>query len=224
LSSDPQPDRVEVEIALGELNQFSEKLSIPVSVTDEAARIFKKSLRRGLARGRPLSRVAAASLYAACREREVPATLADVSAASGVGRKVLAGCYRMLVTELDLKIPVADPAECLASVASRAKVGPKVEKDAREILSEAERAGITDGVYPQGLAASALYLAALLNGCYLTQTGAAEAAGVREVTVRNQFKRLRKLVKARLKGTTRKKSPRRLELEADRSVRVEVPA
>jgi transcription initiation factor TFIIIB Brf1 subunit/transcription initiation factor TFIIB len=63
----------------------------------------------------------------------------------------------------------------------------------------------------------------LLNACYLTQAGAAEAAGVKEVTVRNQFKRLRKLVKARLEGTTRKKSPRRLELEAARSVRVEVP-
>jgi transcription initiation factor TFIIB len=223
LLSAQQPDRAEVGIALGELSQFSEKLSIPVAVTDEAARICKKSMGRGLARGRPLSRVAAASRYAACREREVPATLADVSAASGVGRKVLAGCYRMLVTELDLKIPVADPAECLAEVASRTRVSPKVEADAREILSKAEKAGITAGVNPAGLAASALYLAALLNACYLTQAGAAEAAGVKEVTVRNQFKRLRKLVKARLEGTTRKKSPRRLELEAARSVRVEVP-
>ncbi len=214
----------EVGTASGELKKISDKIPLPHFVTEEAARICMVSMEKGLARRRPLAQIAASSLYAACREREVPATLADLSAASGVGRIVLASCYRMLVTELDLDIPVADPAECLASVAFRAKVGPKVERDAREILSEAERAGITDGVCPQGLAASALYLAALLNGHYLTQTGAAEAAGVKEVTVRNQFKRLRKLVKTRLEGTTRKKSPRRSELEADRSVRVEVPA
>jgi transcription initiation factor TFIIB len=207
-----------------ELREASERLLLPHDVTDEATRIYRRSLEAGLAKGRPLNQIAASSLYAACREKNMPTTLDDVAAASGVGKIAVAGCYRMLVTELDLKIPVADPAECLASVASRAKVGPKVERDAREILSEAERAGITDGVHPQGLAASALYLAALLNGHYLTQVGAAEAAGVKEVTVRNQSKRLRKLVEARLKGTTRKKSPRRFELEADRSVRVEVPA
>ncbi len=61
----------------------------------------------------------------------------------------------MLVGELDLKIPVADPAECLASVACRAKVGPKVEADALEMLSKAEKAGITGGVYPTALEAAA---------------------------------------------------------------------
>ncbi len=147
-----------------------------------------------------------------------------MSAASGVERKAVARRYRLLVEELDLKIPVADPAECLAMVASRAKVHPKVEADALEILSKAEKAGITDGVYPTGLAAAALYLASLLNGEALTQFDAAEAAGVKDVTVRNQYKRLRKLVKARLERAHRRKVHRRFELEAHRSSRIEVPA
>ncbi len=117
-----------------------------------------------------------------------------MAAASGVGRKAVARWYRLLVMALDLKIPVGDPAECLARVASRAKVDPKVEADALEILSRAEKAGITAGLYPTGLAASALYLASLLDGHWLTQSGAAEAAGVREATVRKQSKRLRKIV------------------------------
>jgi transcription initiation factor TFIIB len=216
LLSDHQPDRAEVGIALGELNRFSEKLSVPVTVTHEAARICKKSLGRGLARGKPLNQIAASSFYAACREKNMPTTLDDVAAASGVGKIAVARWYRLLVTELDLKIPIADPAECLATVASRAKADPKVEADALEILSRAAKAGITAGLHPTGLAASALYLASLLNGQWMTQNGAAEAAGVREATVRMQSKRLRKIVEVQLTRTTRKRRPSWSELEASR--------
>ena len=109
-------------------------------------------------------------------------------------------------------------------VAARAKVYRKVEADALEILSKAETAGITAGVYPTGLAAAALYLASLLDGEPLTQFDAAEAAGVRDVTVRNQYKRLRKLIKVRLGRPPRRKVHRRFELEVHRSSRIEVPA
>ena len=129
----------------------------------------------------------------------------------------------MLVIELDLKIPISDPTECLAKVAARAKADPKVEADALEILSKAEKAGITAGLCPTGLAASALYLASLLNGQWMTQSGAAEAAGVREATVRRQSKRLRKVVGVRLVRTTRKKRTSLSELVPYRSKGAEVP-
>ena len=77
-----------------------------------------------------------------------------------------------------------------------------MEADALEILSKAAKAGITAGLCPTGLAASALYLASLLDGRWLTQGGAAEAAGVREATVRRQSKRLRKIVEVPV-GRTR---------------------
>jgi transcription initiation factor TFIIB len=215
---------VEEGVALSELNRFSEKLSVPAAVTSEAASICRRALEEGLARGKPLAQIAASSLYAACREKEVPMTLDDVVAASGVGKIAVARWYRLLVLALDLKIPIADPTECLARVASRAKVDPKVEADALEILSRAEKAGITAGLCPTGLAASALYLASLLDGHWLTQGGAAEAAGVREATVRKQSKRLRKVVDVRPGRTTRKKRLSWSELEASWLSRVEVHA
>jgi transcription initiation factor TFIIB len=224
LSRDRRSDRAEAGVALEELSQFSERLSVPLAVTDEAARICKKSVERGLARGRPRVQIVASSLYAACREKEVPMTLDDVAAASGVGKIAVARRYRLLVEELDLKIPIADPTECLAKVASRAKADPKVEADALEILSKAAKAGITAGLYPPGLAASALYLASLLDGRWLTQGGAAEAAGVREATVRRQSKRLRKIVEVQLVRTPRKQRHSWSELEANLSKGAEVPA
>jgi transcription initiation factor TFIIB len=206
-----------------ELEKASKRLLLPHDVTDEATCIYTRSLEAGLAKGKPLYQIAASSLYAACREKNIPTTLDDVAAASGVGRQALARWYRLLVIELDLKIPISDPTECLAKVAARAKADPKVEADALEILSRAEKAGITAGLCPTGLAASALYLASLLNGQWMTQGGAAEAAGVREATVRMQSKRLRKIVEVQLTRTTRKKRISLSELESCRSKGAEVP-
>ncbi len=190
---------------------------------DEAARICMRGLERGLEKGRSRAQITASSLYAACREKGVPTSLQDVAAASGVGKNDIAKCYRLLVNELDMKIHVAGPAEFLARVASRAKVSPKVEADAMEMLSRAEKAEITAGKDPIGFAASALYLASILEGQNMTQAGVAEAAGVTEVTVRNQCKSLRKVLKVQPGRTPRKRKPSWSELEANRSTGAEVP-
>jgi transcription initiation factor TFIIB len=171
---------------------------------------------------RSLAQITASSLYAACREKGFPMTLNDVAAASGARRDGIAKCYRLLVNGFNLRVPVADPAECLASVASRAKADPKVEADALEILSRAAKAEITAGVCPRSLAASALYLASLLNGQWMTQSGAAEAAGVTEATIRRQSKRLRKVVEVQERRTPTKRRPSWHELEASRPTAVEV--
>ena len=122
-----------------------------------------------------------------------------------------------------MEIPVVDPAEFMPKVASRAKVSPKVEADALEILSKARKAGITAGVYPLALTASALYLASILDAQNMTQASVADAAGVTEVTVRNQCKSLRKVLKVLPGRTPRKKRPGWSELEASRSTGAEVP-
>jgi transcription initiation factor TFIIB len=65
-----------------------------------------------------------------------------------------------------------------------------VQAEALEILSKAGKVGVTAGVYPMALAASALYVASMMDGRKLTQKAVAEAAGVKEATVRKEYKRL----------------------------------
>ena len=195
-SGDRRPSRTKVGIALGELDKFSEKLSVPDAVADEAICLCMRALERGLTRGRKLAQFIAASLYTSCRVNGVPTTLDDVTAISRVDRGDIARCYRLLVRELDLEMPVADPAEYVARVAFKANVSPEVVTDAQEILSKATKAGITAGVYPPAIAASAIYLASMLNGQNMTQDRIAIAAEVQEATVRKQSKRIRKILRA----------------------------
>jgi transcription initiation factor TFIIB len=149
---------------------------------------------RDLTRGWTSLEIAASSLYAACREKEVLTTLDDAVAASGLPRDDIGKCYRQLVTDLGLRIPVSDPVEYMSKVARRAGARPDVEADAREILSSAATAGITAGSRPMVLAASALYLASLVDGQGLTQAGVAAAAGVGEAAIRRQYKILKKVI------------------------------
>ncbi len=177
--------------AFGELRRFSDKLSVSEAVTERAAYIYRKALERNLVRGRSIAGIIAASLYAACRDGEIPRTLKDLASVSNVKKKDIARSYRLLLKEMDIKMPVVDPAKCVSKIASRAGISEKTQRRALEILNRAEQTRISAGKDPMGLAASALYVACVLEREQITQRDVAEAAGVTGVTIRSRSKSLR---------------------------------
>ena len=177
--------------AFSELRRLSEKLAVSEAISEKAAYIYRKALERNLVRGRSITMILAASLYAACRDRDVPRTLKDVAAASNIKKKDIARSYRLLVKEMDMKMPVVNPAKCVTKIASKAKVSEKTQRRALQILLKAEETRVSAGKDPMGLSASAIYVACTLEGENITQRDIAEAAGVTEVTIRNRYKGLR---------------------------------
>jgi transcription initiation factor TFIIB len=90
--------------------------------------------------------------------------LKDIANASNIKKKDVARCYRLLIRELDLKMPVVDPVKCVARIASKAGLSEKTKRKALEILKKAEEGKISAGKDPMGLAAAALYVACVMNG------------------------------------------------------------
>jgi len=177
--------------ALNELNRLKDKLAISSNVLEKAAYLYRKALEKKLVRGRSISAMIAASLYAACRDTETPRTLKDVAEAANVKRKDIARCYRLLHHELELKMPVVDSIQCIARISSKLKVTEKTKRYAVKILKETQDRQESSGKDPMGLAAAALYLSCIKNGASITQRDLAEAANVTEVTIRNRYKALR---------------------------------
>ena len=177
--------------AFSELNRLKDKLTISSAVLEKAAYIYRKALDKGLVRGRSISALIAAALYAACRDTETPRTLKDVSDAGNIKRKDIARCYRLLHRELDLKMPVVNSIQCVARIASKIGISEKTKRSASKVLKEAQETHESAGKDPMGLAAAALYLSCVKNGELLTQRDIAEAAGVTEVTIRNRYKSLK---------------------------------
>ena len=177
--------------ALAELGRLKDKLTISSSVFEKAAYIYRKALEKKLVRGRSISAMISASLYAACRDTETPRTLKDIADAANVKRKDISRCYRLLYNELELKMPVVDPIQCIARISSNLKITEKIKRYAAKILKETQKRQESSGKDPMGLAAAALYFSCVKNGVYVTQRDLAEAANVTEVTIRNRFKALK---------------------------------
>ena len=177
--------------AFSELNRLKDKLSISDAVIEKAAYIYRKALDKGLVRGRSISALMASALYAACRDTSTPRNLKDVEQAANIKRKDIARCYRLLVKELDLKMPVTDSVQCVARIASKIGIQEKTKRFATKVLKRAQENEVSAGKDPMGLAAAALYLACVKNGEDKTQRDIAEAANVTEVTIRNRYKGLK---------------------------------
>ena len=181
--------------AFSELDRLVDKLNVGGVVVEKSAYIYRKALERGLIRGRSISALIGAALYAACRDTETPRTLKDVAAISGIKKKELARCYRLLFRELDLRMPVVDPVKCIARIASKVGLQEKTKRRAIAILRQAEEQRTSAGKDPMGLAAAALYVACVMENENKTQKDVAEAASVTEVTIRNRYKGLKATLK-----------------------------
>ena len=177
--------------AFSELERLRDKLGVSDAVVEKTAYIYRKAQEMGLVRGRTISATVAAALYIACRESGTSRTLKDIAQIGNIKRKDIARIYRLVVIELDLKMPLIDPMKCIARVASKATLSERTRRAAIDIMELVTKSGSSAGKDPMGLAASVLYLACLSSGEPKTQTEIAEAAGVTEVTVRNRYKSLK---------------------------------
>lgn len=177
--------------AFSKLDVLKDKLALSDAVVEKIAYIYRKVQHRGLIRGRTISGLIAAAIYAGCREMETPWTLKDIAAASNVKRKDIARNYRMLLFELNLKVPNADPIKCIVKVANRSNLTENTKREAIAIMNDVAKKEISAGKDPMGLAATVLYLSCLRTGEETTQTQIAQASGVTEVTVRNRLKELK---------------------------------
>ena len=176
--------------ALKQMDCLSSSLSLPRNARETAALIYKKAIEEDFIKGRKIDAVAAAAVYAACRKSGIPRTLDDVVNASPVDRKEVGRTYRLLARELSLNLMPASPQDYVDHFSSQLGLSQTTKTKALDILQQADEKGLTSGRGPTGVAAAAIYIAALLCGEHRTQQEVAEVAGVTEVTIRNRYKEL----------------------------------
>lgn len=176
--------------ALSELDRIASHLGLPRSVREAAAVIYRRAVEERLIRGRSIESVAAAALYAACRECKVPRTLEEIADVSRVGKKEIGRSYRFVARELLIHLRPTSPIDYVSRFASELELSGEVQSKSIELLKDAMKKGLTSGRGPTGVAAAAIYIASVLCGERRTQRDVADVARVTEVTVRNRYKEL----------------------------------
>lgn len=184
--------------AITYMQRIADALGIPQPVTEQGVRLYRKATEADLIRGRSIDAMAAAAIYAASRLAGYPRNPDEMAEASGVDRRTLLRCHRVLVTKLHLKPTSPHATDFIARLASDLELPPVVEGHARAMLKHADLVGMTSGRSPTGLAASAIYVASHDKGFPRTQKKVSEVSGVTEVTIRNRSRELVALMGVKL--------------------------
>jgi transcription initiation factor TFIIB len=180
--------------AFSQLYALKDKLGLSDTIIEKTAYIYRKAEERGLVRGRTISGMVTAAIYIACREIGTPRTLKEIAVISNTKRKNIALCCRLLIRELDIKVPIADPMKCIIKIANKAKLSEKITRLAMNMMTQIIQRGISAGKNPMSFAATVLYISSFKAGENITQLDIANAAGVTEVTLRNRIKELNSTV------------------------------
>jgi len=170
--------------AFVDLDRLRSTLGLSDAIVEKTAYIYRRAQERGLVRGRTMRAVLGAAIYIVQREMGISGTLNDIISATSTKEKDLARAYRILLRELDLKVPMLDPAKCVSRVANKASISERTKRKAMGMIFNVVKSGLAAGKDPMGLAASVLYLACTSSGEPKSQAAIASAAGVSEVTLR----------------------------------------
>jgi transcription initiation factor TFIIB len=168
------------------LHGMKTKLGISDNVVENAAYIYRKVVNAKLTRGRTMASLISASLYAACRENNIPRTLDDIADAGNVERRILSRDLRTIINKLGLNLNQYDTTSFISKISNNMNLKEKTKRDAFEILRRCEKEQITAGKHPVAQAAASLYISCIMNGEKISQKKFAVESGVSDVTIRNR--------------------------------------
>jgi transcription initiation factor TFIIB len=177
-------DERSLKRAFVDLDRLRGMLRLSDAIVEKAAYIYRRAQEQGLVRGRTMRAVMGAAIYIVQREMGISGTLDDIIRATNTKEKDLARAYRILIRELDLKVPMVDPVKCVSRVANKANISERTKRKAMNMIYDVVKSGLAAGKDPMGLAASVLYVSCVNSGEVKSQAAIADAAGVSEVTLR----------------------------------------
>lgn len=173
-----------VEI-LSLVDTYVEATSLPQEVRLRAAEMLVLAWKANLFKGRQKEPLTAGGVYAAGRECGDPRPLTRVSNIANVDESKLNDAYRLLISELNLEIPITGPEEYAPYLGRELSLPESLISEAVTVLEEIDCSG-----NPAGVAAGVLYLLAS-DDSNITLKRAGSKAGVSKETVWRKTKTLR---------------------------------
>ena len=177
--------------ACTEIARLTSALDLPRGVREEAALLYRRAHHAGLIQGRSIETMAAGSVYAACRCRGYPRSIAEVAAVARCREQKVQLGYRVLNTELGLEAAVVEPHDHVPGLATACAASETVRRRALDLATLAAETGLATGCNPAGVAAACLYLAGREGSAGHTQAELARLADVTPATLRARYYELR---------------------------------
>lgn len=165
---------------------ISDKMSLTDSVIEKSAYYYRKVVNKNIIKGRSIAGFVVASVYAACRELNIPRSLGEISGAVNTDPIFAGKCYRMLLRHLKLSPPSIDTSMCMSRIAKNAGVSERTYRRGLTFLKEVKENPMSYGKDPNALAAAVLYTACIKEGEKVVQSHIATAGNISIVTLRKR--------------------------------------
>ena len=181
-------------IAFNEIKRICTNLALPRLVAETAATLYKKVQKKKILRGRSINGFVGACVYAACRINKIPRSVVEIyEQMHYTTDRDIRICYRVLLNELNLKVPKLNPIQLMPRYASQLNIHQTVITKAEQILLNAQGKLRTAGKDPKGYIAASLYIACQQLGEHRSQKQIASVCNITEVTLRSRIKEFQRL-------------------------------
>jgi len=171
--------------------QYSSRLGLPGTVRDEAMSIYKKAAGKNMILGNSTISVVSAALFYACKVYGVPRSADEIVEVTKARRISMFNINRRFTRELGLATQLTLPRDYVPRFCSLLWLDNEIQNKAYELLKQIDR---NWGRSPISVAAAAIYISSNLCGQRRTQREISEIVGVTEVTIRNRYQELTKLL------------------------------
>lgn len=173
--------------AIREIRRITEILGLKTLVAERATYIYRKAFGLGLIRGRSISGIAAAAIFVACKELNIPHSVYDIEKMiDGLSKKNVLRYHKILLKVMKINLGVPTPTAHVSKIAERAGLSGKIERRTLEILSKVSTNQLLAGKKPISIAAAALYLASIQTKERTTQLRIAIATDLTTITIRKR--------------------------------------
>ncbi|KAI4291565.1 transcription initiation factor TFIIB [Pancytospora philotis] len=183
------PERA-LKNGLNLITAFAERAFMPKTIINQAQHIFKSVEGKKLLKGKNLEGSVAACIYIACKHEDASRTFKEISVITGVQKREIGRCYKIIAKEVDTKgmVPSAD---IVARFCSDLNLSLKMQRIATEISKRVQEIGVLTGRSPDSIAAAVIYfVAGLFPEIKDIKKDIQYVTNVTEVTIKNIYKDL----------------------------------
>ena len=192
------PQNKTISKAIDTINHVSKLLALSSQLHKElvssSVNMFHDIHERGLIKGRDTQKVSITIIYIICRLKNIPITLDEISKASKIPKKEISRLQKIFSKILNLKLPQHDLSVFLYRFSSELELNRSTFEKSEDILRLVKKHNFDDGLSPNTVIGTVIYLASKLEKDRRSQATVANVVGVSETTIRNGFHRLNSLI------------------------------
>lgn len=172
------------------IQAFCERSNICKTICDRAQHIFKSVESQKLLKGKNLEGAVGACLYIACKLENVPRTFKEISVITGVQKREIGRCYKLISKETDTKMGMPS-GDIVSRFCADLNLSLRIQKVASKISQKVQDIGALTGRSPDSIAAAIIYLVLMIFPEHKDlQKDIHLVTGVTEITIKNTYKDL----------------------------------